>query len=709
MPTIPFKVDSALLKELGERLVGKPHIALAELIKNGYDADAKSVRISVDLSNDSITVRDNGNGMDEEEFINLWMRIGSTHKFAERTSRHFHRPMTGSKGVGRLSVQFLAKELEMTTVSEMNLHLQLKANIRWDDAVMVQDLTSVMVTYEIIESDVEFEKGTTMFLKHLNHHWDKTAIQELAKDIWWLQSPFRRNQEFQSETDFKVDFTSSNAELEKMFKNQIGAILNIWIARIIGKNTNGKVKISLEFIDEKPLKFNYDLSRLSDRPSTLMGGDFEIRIYHLLNRQPNGLKVDEAREYLNKYGGVHVYDAGFHLPFYGNPMNDWLRVEQTHSHRLSQSKLLPEELQIPEGLSHLPTLSRMLGVVHVDTSRETDLDISITRDRIVDSDAYSNLTDMIRYALDLYAMERAKRVLSEHTTKRPTKKPKEKISRLEGIIEGHGNKIPSEIRAQLIVEINDLEETIIEENKDNIRKMGVLGSLATAGLSSLAYQHELKKQFSAVDDIVEQLERLKVSDEGTKNQIAVLKKDLGEWVKRARGTNAIFAHLADSSNMKIRERFEASDTIKKIIDQTKVLLKGVDIKTNSISSGMLLPSAAIVEWGAIFQNVLVNAYNAMIDCENKVIEVSMHEVGDKRFIVVQDTGSGIDLAGAETMFLPFERRLEISQQRKALGYGGTGLGLTIVRLVADGIGCKTRFIEPEEGYSTAFELSWEEN
>ena len=33
MPPLHFTVDAELLRELGERLVGKPHIALAELIK----------------------------------------------------------------------------------------------------------------------------------------------------------------------------------------------------------------------------------------------------------------------------------------------------------------------------------------------------------------------------------------------------------------------------------------------------------------------------------------------------------------------------------------------------------------------------------------------------------------------------------------------------------------------------------------------------
>jgi hypothetical protein len=90
-----FTVASALLKELGERLVGKPHIALAELVKNSYDADANKVVIR--FLRNSIEVIDNGHGMNLKEFINFWMRIGSPHKQSQRFSREFKRPMTGSK------------------------------------------------------------------------------------------------------------------------------------------------------------------------------------------------------------------------------------------------------------------------------------------------------------------------------------------------------------------------------------------------------------------------------------------------------------------------------------------------------------------------------------------------------------------------------------------------------------------------------------
>lgn len=115
MPELNFTVDARLLQELGERLVSKPFIALAELVKNAYDADARVVEIGFFPEESKIVVRDDGHGMAFEDFRNFWMRIGTTHQ-AGKSSRYLGRQMTGSKGVGRLSVQFLARKLMLTTV-----------------------------------------------------------------------------------------------------------------------------------------------------------------------------------------------------------------------------------------------------------------------------------------------------------------------------------------------------------------------------------------------------------------------------------------------------------------------------------------------------------------------------------------------------------------------------------------------------------------
>jgi HSP90 family molecular chaperone len=136
---LTFKVDAALLRELGERLVGKPHVALAELIKNAYDADASLVELTI--RPDQIVVADNGHGMDLTAFRDYWMRIGSPHKEKQRTSPG-GRSLTGQKGIGRLAVQFLGRKLDLVTKTAKG-RTALLTGVDWDDAVKHDELTSV--------------------------------------------------------------------------------------------------------------------------------------------------------------------------------------------------------------------------------------------------------------------------------------------------------------------------------------------------------------------------------------------------------------------------------------------------------------------------------------------------------------------------------------------------------------------------------------
>jgi hypothetical protein len=64
--TETFTVDASLLEELGERLIGRAPIALAELVKSPYDADSSICRIH--FSDNSIVVEDDGLGISQEEF-----------------------------------------------------------------------------------------------------------------------------------------------------------------------------------------------------------------------------------------------------------------------------------------------------------------------------------------------------------------------------------------------------------------------------------------------------------------------------------------------------------------------------------------------------------------------------------------------------------------------------------------------------------------
>ncbi len=89
---LKFTVDSALLQELGEKLVETVHLALSELVKNAYDADATKVEVIFEIKEDGNTrlkIVDDGIGMNFEAVQNFWMRIATTNKYTNSTSSFY--------------------------------------------------------------------------------------------------------------------------------------------------------------------------------------------------------------------------------------------------------------------------------------------------------------------------------------------------------------------------------------------------------------------------------------------------------------------------------------------------------------------------------------------------------------------------------------------------------------------------------------------
>ena len=239
---IKFTVDAALLSELGERLVGKPHIALGELVKNSYDADATYVIIR--FGKDRIEIIDNGQGMDFNEFKDFWMRVGSQHKQKLRYSRKFQRPMTGSKGIGRLAVQFLAKEIGMRTISDKNLNAEIQVYVNWSEAHKAGDLTEAIAKYKSTQPSIEYplgsKYGTAIILTGLNQSWDAQAITELAQEIWPLQPPFRSARGgIPPEEAFEVKLEAPDPDAVEHFQRQMEAVLQNWDAKLSRQTYSG--------------------------------------------------------------------------------------------------------------------------------------------------------------------------------------------------------------------------------------------------------------------------------------------------------------------------------------------------------------------------------------------------------------------------------------------------------------------------------------
>lgn len=69
-----FKVSSGLKTVLGSELITDEQVAVFELVKNSFDANASEVYVYFDV--DTIIIADNGLGMTLDDIHNKWLFVG---------------------------------------------------------------------------------------------------------------------------------------------------------------------------------------------------------------------------------------------------------------------------------------------------------------------------------------------------------------------------------------------------------------------------------------------------------------------------------------------------------------------------------------------------------------------------------------------------------------------------------------------------------
>jgi hypothetical protein len=125
-----MRISRTTVDKLGIKLYDKVAAVVAELIANSYDADATHVTVSVPLDRWlavkkrrklvdqglSITVEDDGNGMEPKETIRDYLVVGKDRRKAGaqgNRSRRFHRLVMGHKGIGKLAPFGICKKIEV--------------------------------------------------------------------------------------------------------------------------------------------------------------------------------------------------------------------------------------------------------------------------------------------------------------------------------------------------------------------------------------------------------------------------------------------------------------------------------------------------------------------------------------------------------------------------------------------------------------------
>jgi signal transduction histidine kinase len=740
--TAQFTVDAALLRELGEKLIGRPAIALGELVKNSFDADAATCRIV--FSEDKIVVSDDGHGMSEDDFLNYWMRIGTTHKVDQATSKILGRPLVGSKGIGRLSAQFLADEMTLESVTADSPNCYLYAFIDWRTAVKGELLSKVNVAWDMLPKEATDSVGgaswTRITLQSLKNRWEADTLKDLGSEVWMLRSPFRGHAlgERRRE-DFVIEIEAPDvAGAREAFDKKLQAVFSNWRARIRGTlhggRSGGKAAVSVYFRvgypegsdDDKRFQESIDLpivEKAPERGCLLDDVTFQILVFKPEGRQSGGIAVSELRDYLAEFGNVSVYDAGFRLPYYGSKRDkigeDWLSIAADQGRRLSISELLPEHLRIQsQYMEDLPAPGRIFGAVEINTNHEREaagkaqgqsqvcLEIQSGRDRLTHNDAFYQLRDLVRFSLDFYANRFRLRDLQAVEKRREIEPPSRKYERAIHVLEQNRSEMPASVFREVRREFVEAREASKVEERGIDRRAALLAPLATAGMAALALNHEIIREGDFLDRVASRLRGL-----ATKHRIQEL-DDLAAEFEQAKGRleslRELFAPLRSGTDREATERLRVRAVVEQCVSAMRALMPGVNFDWARIPSDLRFPLGSIAEWNALLQNVLSNAWNAMLESEKHEVSFHGQSKGGREWLHVSDTGVGLGIAPheADRLFEPFERRLLISDDKRSIALGGQGLGLAIVRMIAHRRSARVSFVPPEEGFSTTFEIAW---
>lgn len=119
--SIEFNFSYYALKLLGKNLYSNSWSAISELVANGLDAQATSVKLfinMIDKEHSTIEILDNGSGMNYDDLANKYVFMGKNKR--DDLPDDLKNSVMGRKGIGKLAALFLSKKYFIITKTTEN-------------------------------------------------------------------------------------------------------------------------------------------------------------------------------------------------------------------------------------------------------------------------------------------------------------------------------------------------------------------------------------------------------------------------------------------------------------------------------------------------------------------------------------------------------------------------------------------------------------
>ena len=760
-----FSVDSALLRELGERLVTTPHVALAELVKNSYDADATEVHVTIRESKDGgpeVQVQDNGCGMTLPQIKEFWMKIGNTHKDSEEHSQRFGRPLTGSKGIGRFCVRRLGTRVKLESAAKSSRGLEFNTlEIDWTKFTPGGDVTEVPVegTSQTKSGD---ETGLKLIMSgHKRVEWhsleDQRSYAYLLRQLATLAANRgTKRHGFEADPGFRVILNAPGLEYGSALAGLVndddfGLAVDVrerlmnagWALLKAHVGKDGRIECELDAAS--PVGKREYTSKL--KFSTLRDVSLKLAVFVEepgWNRDEKLVPTGKLNAILNDWGGVQIRHHGTRMFPYGDPGDDWLEIERDRGRRLgkpSEDDLINfantikarTPLDTSRVLLNMLSHKAYLGAVEVGKHQE-GLEPRADRQGFVENTTFRELRKFARFAID-WAMIWRDFAVKERERQRAEKLRKELERGIGGkpIAPAEQSEVALKIIRHGVTQLRKDPSSITEEQVNNLASAASLLEsemkisradllrfqlVASAATLSLLYHHEVKylaqtlTTLSAdLSDAVKDLKgAIKERCQEVLESVNTAKESLDALGDLTQDMGVLDPKAVAGSLDLARQTDRAIARFQRVADAYHV-----DI-TPKIDEGLLVGPMLKGELAAILLNVLSNAIKAVIagGASKGLIELYAYLAGKKVCLDVKDNGIGLSPEDRKTVFTPLvadpssqlydalEERLA-AEDRQLLGQG-SGLGLSIVKGILENRKGSVEFAEPAQGWSTCLHL-----
>lgn len=709
-----IKPYARLITMLGDQLIKNELIALVELIKNSYDADASWVKVSfIDFNDDfsikpnsKIIIEDDGCGMDESILKNHWLNPATPEKLKRKegnakTPRG--RIMQGEKGIGRFAIFKLGKTVKITTRRQLqdkeNQFIDQGGDIeynliydfsKYDDNFLTENgvekelyLENLAVEFSSREPRIITEKqiilgttkrqrkpyGTIIEISNLKADWTESKVNRIQKEMGKLQPIFSKDHL----EDFGVWIYKNNdqTEIEDAYREKLIKCLD---DKSVFQVTDGKYETEGNEITfklngiQKRLNFDDpDISGLSQFKKYFKGqslqtecGNFSFEFYifdfNVDSENPSKHYLDRNEKTMIREHRIYLYRDGIRVMPYGDPEDDWLKVDISRG-TISASEFLSND--------------QVVGCIYISQENNPKLKDKTNREGLIeDGRALEDFITIIQLILRYLR----KKPFAQYLI---NKRRKQEINRLKS---GQPSKLIEDAKKQFLHNsetldfLNKFEKSYTKEKRVLQDRIIKTENLAAVGLSIETASHDvmlfinktLEQQDSLIKDFMSGQD---IDKEELLSRLTLIRGNLSIVETQMKDIQLLFPSTkSKTKDIRVKEIIDKVYSLyKRPFDENKINVSFIETEHPLI---VKTTDAVLLQ---VFINLFDNAfYWLKTVSDEREIKILLN--GNEKQLIFADNGPGIKPDDEAYIFEAFY---------SGKGEEGRGLGLYIAQQLLD--------------------------